>query len=111
MENTIGQIKAALILAVFTLISALIIIIPDAKHIWAVVLLLAFALLAAVIIWKCPIPIPCNLIRLTVIIIGDYKLSAPNIYFINKSNRLLSRLLYLHSISLIYNRNLFFDMP
>ena len=43
--------------------------------------------------------------------LGDYQLSAPNIYFINKSNRFLSLLLYLHSISLMYHRNLFFDMP
>ena len=32
---------------------------------------------------------------------GDYQLSAPNIYFTNNSNKLLSLLLYLHSISLI----------
>ena len=52
-----------------------------------------------------------HIIRPLIIILGDYQLSAPNIYFTNKLNRLLSLLLYLHSISFMYNMNLFFDMP
>ena len=40
------------------------------------------------------------------IILGDYVPSAPNMYFNNNSNKLLLLLLYLHSISLMYSKNL-----
>ncbi len=40
------------------------------------------------------------------IILGDYVPITPNIYFNNKSNKSLFLLLYLHSISLMYNKNL-----